>query len=508
MALTKVTYSMINGAPANVLDFGAIAYSDAASATSGIDCAPAFNAAFAQNSVVLVPAGYYRVDSTIVIPNGCTLQGSGVEKTNIIAGLPLANKNIIESQSVHNTSGGTDGNIVIQDIFLFGGDGATTASGIELGTRYPLNGQGVTFSLARIGGYYLQNGIKLNGATYSTMSDIRLNGLDARSSGVGVYFDKWTNNVRFDSGLIGDFGYNMRVNGDQCVITNVNLGTAIDGAYGAGWANTWTQCLLEVAEGRHCKFSNCTFEYLSSLLIDEVVVISYATNPDLYTFELVFEDCYWVGITAKSRSRMRLGVAGPAYKTVAKVNMVRCEFIAGVPVTSTRHGDIWIDNATNSILDKCVSLSDYQDTGTIPASVTYTSGLTQQNSQTRVMCYFGHFGPYVIGTAGAPAFQNSWASSLDPQFGGVRFDMDNANYVTLNGILIGSSALSGTVAFTLPVDFRPAYRMYFPIVATNGASTNYMCFVDIRTNGEVYVDNIPSGATNFPLDGIQFFAEQ
>lgn len=84
MALTKVTYSMIRGEIANVLDYGAVA--DATSPTTGTDNATAFQAALATGKDVFIPAspaGYgYRV-STVTISNNIRIFGEGMDATRI-----------------------------------------------------------------------------------------------------------------------------------------------------------------------------------------------------------------------------------------------------------------------------------------------------------------------------------------------------------------------------------------------------------------------------------------
>ena len=60
MALTKATYSMINGAPANVLDFGAVG-------NGSNDDTAAIQAALNAASAVYFPAGTYKVTDTLVI---------------------------------------------------------------------------------------------------------------------------------------------------------------------------------------------------------------------------------------------------------------------------------------------------------------------------------------------------------------------------------------------------------------------------------------------------------
>lgn len=73
MALTKATFSMIQGACANVLDFGADPSGDASSE-------PAFTAAIASlinGGIVYVPAGSYLIDDVVILDDNITIQGDG-----------------------------------------------------------------------------------------------------------------------------------------------------------------------------------------------------------------------------------------------------------------------------------------------------------------------------------------------------------------------------------------------------------------------------------------------
>ena len=76
MALTKATYSMILGAPVNVLDYGA-------DNTGATDSATVINAAItdvsaAGGGTIYFPAGQYRTNTSIVLRDRVTLQGDGV----------------------------------------------------------------------------------------------------------------------------------------------------------------------------------------------------------------------------------------------------------------------------------------------------------------------------------------------------------------------------------------------------------------------------------------------
>lgn len=78
MSLTKVSYSMISGAPANVLDFGADPTGDTSSSS-------AFNAAFAASNIVYVPQGSYKLATKITMPPYGQIIGAGINNTLITA---------------------------------------------------------------------------------------------------------------------------------------------------------------------------------------------------------------------------------------------------------------------------------------------------------------------------------------------------------------------------------------------------------------------------------------
>lgn len=78
MSLTKTTYSMINGAPANVLDYGA-------DFTGVADSSAAFTAAFAVANIVYVPQGSYKLVTKITMPLYGQIIGAGINNTLITA---------------------------------------------------------------------------------------------------------------------------------------------------------------------------------------------------------------------------------------------------------------------------------------------------------------------------------------------------------------------------------------------------------------------------------------
>ena len=74
MSLTKVSYSMISGTSANVLDFGAVG--DGNTANAAVNKA-AFQAAVNASRSVYVPSGTYYIDGRINIPANTTIFGNG-----------------------------------------------------------------------------------------------------------------------------------------------------------------------------------------------------------------------------------------------------------------------------------------------------------------------------------------------------------------------------------------------------------------------------------------------
>lgn len=102
MALTKVSYSMINGAVANVKDFGA-AGDGVANDTAAIQLALNSGA-----SSVFIPAGEYLVSSQLTVPNYVTVFGEGdasyVNGNAITAGTSGSPKGVFTPQAKINAA--------------------------------------------------------------------------------------------------------------------------------------------------------------------------------------------------------------------------------------------------------------------------------------------------------------------------------------------------------------------------------------------------------------------
>lgn len=140
-----------------------------------------------------------------------------------------------------------------------------------------------------------------------------------------------------------------------------------------------------------------------------------------------------------------------------------------------------------------------------PATVDWADGLAPEQSALEVVVYrfvriagrwlgltFGNTPPWIsVGAGGAPAFQNAWAN-LAGNFQLVRFRKIDADHVELDGS--AHSGASGTVAFTLPVGYRPQLWQNKIIWASGGSG---VCTV--KNDGTVALAN-GSGNVNVSAD--------
>lgn len=95
MSLTKVTYSMIQGASANVLDFGA-------DSTGIVDATAAIQAAATSlttnGGTLYLPSGTYKISASITLPSNVWVLGSGIGNT-VITGVQFLAAFIATSKS-------------------------------------------------------------------------------------------------------------------------------------------------------------------------------------------------------------------------------------------------------------------------------------------------------------------------------------------------------------------------------------------------------------------------
>jgi len=148
MSLTKVSFSMIEGAVTNVLNFGAVGdgvTDDSAAIQAAINYTytkPNNVGGFQLGGVVFFPKGRYLVKSTINLPIGITIKGepSGLAATNNITGFSSGSQIQVSTTLAANAEGfcpaftlSNGGPITIQDIAINGTLGVTQSCALYVG---------------------------------------------------------------------------------------------------------------------------------------------------------------------------------------------------------------------------------------------------------------------------------------------------------------------------------------------------------------------------------------
>lgn len=175
MSLTKASYSMITGAPANVLDF-------AADPTGVSDSSTAIQAALNSGAAhIHIPKGYYRIDTTLTAPTTVSIiSGDGVNGTRLWS-------NTANGQYVL-ALGGTSLNL--RDFRVYGGNQETTPITTPTG-RYGISaiGTGNQFAWERVAVYGFDVGAYV-GALSSTVYMCLFSHLDFAVCNTGMRVDQ------------------------------------------------------------------------------------------------------------------------------------------------------------------------------------------------------------------------------------------------------------------------------------------------------------------------------
>lgn len=221
MTLTKATNSMIAGASVSVIDYGA-------DTTGAADSTQAFIDAIAAGNSVVVPAGTYKVSSTIALKSGLYLYGLGGVTIR-----PAANNFAVFSHSGSQLSSCTVENIKISD---FGGS-ATGVVGVSI------NNSGIDVNLTNLHFVQIAKGIELTltyGVNINAPASYRVpNPIDVISGGtVNILNPSFDNavsiggtgagnginsagTINVDGGYIQGFEYGINVTSTRAWIENV-----------------------------------------------------------------------------------------------------------------------------------------------------------------------------------------------------------------------------------------------------------------------------------------------
>jgi hypothetical protein len=323
MALTKATFSMIEGMIANVLDYGA-------DPTGVADSAPAINAAIAANKYVYLPAGTYKVNTAIDLKSypAAGLFGEAYQAVTIVAGAAMTG--VID---LYDTVDVYDG-LSEYPIYNLKIDGAGLASiGVRVRFRHKVDAQNLYVDncttaywmadswiaiYTNCKSHTCTNGFHLEGANHNTNfnachvfgasgvplyvggsarpdgnSDINFNDLlidNCDATQIVVDLGVNTNFVTFNGGYMGEYAFNtlgteafIKVTSGKAIFNTTEIfaqDTAIPPAVNGGMALFWR-------DGGEAIFKNCSiglhsYEYLyhdsstnvGSLTIQDCTVIN------------------------------------------------------------------------------------------------------------------------------------------------------------------------------------------------------------------------------------------
>lgn len=103
----------------------------------------------------------------------------------------------------------------------------------------------------------------------------------------------------------------------------------------------------------------------------------------------------------------------------------------------------------------------------------------------------------------APSYLNSWVDYGGGVFAPAGYFKDKNGIVHLRGLM--KAGTCGAPAFTLPVGYRPAYRLLISTVTNTGTG---MGRLDVTSTGDIQPDATFCNNSYFSIDGVSFRAEQ
>lgn len=245
MSLTKASYSMVSGAPINVLDYGAIG-DGITDDTAAIQLA--VTAAYAQEKALYFPSGTYLMSSTITMGNNtadaakfCYFFGDG--KDSVIK-VTAVNVNPFLWQGPHPDLDGAgnriDGRILIEKLRFLGPSSASTNTN-SIGVKF-YGAQGITLRDCTFNGWvngeYYQNCDIVS--RYNIYSTSNVNGVNTSATGYAITGEGQLNSFNSYGGLVNNnsnwgiqyvgglapcfFGVNFVLNGISIVLSPNNVG--------------------------------------------------------------------------------------------------------------------------------------------------------------------------------------------------------------------------------------------------------------------------------------------
>jgi hypothetical protein len=285
MALTKVSYSMITGAPANIMDYGA-----SPSASASVNTA-AIQQCINENQVVYIPAGVFQINGPITLNSASV---SGGQRTIIGASRERSVIQATTSDSRLENNVLRHDAIVLQS-FTFDGNNIATG-GVSLGVN------GSVGTLAASSADVLSNfrvvrcvdaGVVMNYCQYFIIENCLFSGT---TNGFGLYLNECGSaeitNLLTISNKTGMF------------IGGTNGGTNPGGFSASSYINitNWraygpysgaAEGYLYITNAHHLTFNGCAFEHE---IQHTTPLVWIRRTSNTVTADIVFNYCDWQGL--------------------------------------------------------------------------------------------------------------------------------------------------------------------------------------------------------------------
>ena len=285
MSLTKVSYSMINGAPANILDYGASPTASASTNTAAIQ------QCINENSVLYIPAGTYSINGPITI-NSATVSGGqrtifGDSKERSVIRATTTNSGLFNNVNRHDAIAFSD--------FTFDGNnianyGVVLGVNVSIGTLAASSADSfINFRVVRC----VLAGVTLHYSQYFSIQNCEFSGT---TNGYGLYLN--------ECGSSEIQGLLTTSNKTAVFIGGTNGGTNPGGFSQSSFIsiNNWraygpysgtAEGYLHITNGHHITFNDCAFEHEIQHTSPLIWIRRTSTTV---TSDIIFNDCNWQGL--------------------------------------------------------------------------------------------------------------------------------------------------------------------------------------------------------------------
>lgn len=447
MSLTKATYSMIEGAPVNVIDLGA-------DSTGVADSLTAFQTAAAGTSTVNIPDGTFTVSANIPVTTPKSFTGNGrrtlVKTTSGFGAEPIF--------TISPTTPVDPKNWTISNFGVTNNGAATSVFKIDLDVA----GKYISkFTLSKI----ISN-TSVSSGKFVELANVNIDGLftsyfsDNWSFG-GYYLDNIGDSVYFERNTTTGAGVGYYVN---------QLGTAANVTIRDGNC-TSAGGALDMVKGANLTFENMQVECPVAFtgVNNAAVSIDRPSGGVIINTKIINNNINTQG------NPLYCIYLDNAVQTVIDGNELYCDVATGA--------HIYIDTGAR---DTIVGNNKYYDrsTGAETVPIIVNNGV-------------GTFGVWNNATISLAGWTSQGASE-NP----LGYFKDRDGTVHLRGRVAGAAAAAGSVLFTLPVGFRPNVKSYQ--LSTFGAVSfvrGEVIFL-VASTGNVTI--LTNNATALDLNNISF----